>query len=223
MLLQDGTNGAEPTEIEPSRREGSKSWNIVLSIGSRPECFSAEHLPNSCWNNKQQVLVLKGLWMVLTLGQYGSPSDRHFLVWERIEKFAKCLWEATSPSERSRTECTPGIEVDNAFFSSEESIEKIRRLKPTEVTILYIGKELYGKVCRIWNLLGHHSKNDFLVVLGGDVRQIDHGWQAKIETRFEVISFGGNLPFGAACVAFNDFSFEGVSTFLVIHRWYMER
>lgn len=60
--------------------------------------------------------------------------------------------------------------------------------------------------------------NDFVVLLGDDVKLHTSGWKRSIEACFASIHQKSGLPFGAACIAFNDRAFPGFPTFPVIHR-----
>jgi glycosyltransferase involved in cell wall biosynthesis len=71
-------------------------------------------------------------------------------------------------------------------------------------------------------LLAQKARNDFVVLLGDDVRLLDRGWQERIVRRFHDIAEKEGLPFGAACVAMKDLSFPGFPTFPVLHRWHLQ-
>lgn len=80
-------------------------------------------------------------------------------------------------------------------------------------------------MCRIWNELADYAfagDAAFMVLLGDDVTLQTPGWKAGIEATFQVLSKEKRLPYGAACVAFNDLNFPGFPTFPVIHRFHME-
>jgi hypothetical protein len=83
---------------------------------------------------------------------------------------------------------------------------------------------LEGQICKIWKNLAElaYSKFDvdFTVLLGDDVVLRDGGWKSKIESTFELLAQERQLPFGAACVAFNDRSFPGFPTFPVVHKFH---
>lgn len=144
-------------------------------------------------------------------------------VWKRLEDFAESLCETANTRELRKTECVVGINDDDKIFGSKEGIDRVQRLLPTSCVIVRIPKKLYGKVCKIQNLLANHARNEFIALLGEDVSLNNIGWQRKIEARFERISRNEKLPFGAACVAFNDVSFSGFPTFPVIHKWHLEQ
>lgn len=82
-------------------------------------------------------------------------------------------------------------------------------------------KSTLWQIFKIWNKLAIQARNDFIVLFGDDIILIDKGWQTAVVSKFCEIPKINSLPFGAACVALNDTSFEGFPTFPIIHRWHM--
>ena len=86
--------------------------------------------------------------------------------------------------------------------------------------------DLKGAICKIWNHLAviafEDHGADFTCLLGDDVILLSTGWQAIIEGEFHSVAQARGLPYGAACVAFEDITFKGFPTFPVIHRWHFE-
>jgi glycosyltransferase involved in cell wall biosynthesis len=138
-----------------------------------------------------------------------------------LEEFSRSLKATASPEQLVLTECIVGIDMDDRVFQSEESRDRIRKLLPCQAVFVEIRQTMYGCVCKIWNFLASKARNDFIVLLGDDVKLIDADWQQLIVMKFRQISSENNLPFGAACVSMNDLSFPGFPTFPVIHRWHM--
>mmetsp|Transcript_17483 Transcript_17483/g.47688 ORF Transcript_17483/g.47688 Transcript_17483/m.47688 type:complete len:1004 (-) Transcript_17483:1972-4983(-) len=141
--------------------------------------------------------------------------------WRRLESFAASLRRTCSSDPLTNTECVVGIDVDDPVFRGQQS--RIAAMIPCDVKFVDIQKTMYGRVCRIWNHLGKHSKNDFIVLFGDDVVLKDEGWRSQVVAKFQEISVKTGLPLGAACVALNDESFPGFPTFPVVHRWHIDK
>ena len=125
----------------------------------------------------------------------------------------------SSISRQKRTEIIIGIDVDDLVFHRRESKERLNALfHPSRVVFVEINKPMYGKVCRIWNRLGHAASGDFVVLLGDDIVLLDDGWQDEVESVFRQMSLITSFPFGFGVVAISDVSFPGFPTFPVVHR-----
>jgi hypothetical protein len=82
-----------------------------------------------------------------------------------------------------------------------------------------------GKLCWIWERLAVAAVQDgadFFVLLGDDVHMLDEAWQEDVEHCFVQVAERTGLPFGLACVALRDVSFEAFSTFPCLHRTHIE-
>lgn len=192
-----------------------RSWSILLPICSKVG-------PNFT-HGKESMDHLQGSETTKFSVEYFTKCrERRRTAWKRLEEFAESLSETANNVELRNTECIVGIDDDDPIFGSKKSIERVKGLLPTSCIIVRIPMELYGKVCKIWNLLANHARNDYLTLLGDDVYLINIGWQRRIDIQFEKIAKREGLPFGAACVAFNDVTFPGFPTFPVIHRWHMD-
>lgn len=141
--------------------------------------------------------------------------------WKKLEDFAASIRKTCSPKALSMTECIVGIDEDDGVFCGEEA--RIRNMLPCKAVFCTIKREMYGRVCRIWNYLGTKANNDFIVLFGDDIVLMDKNWQSKVFHAFGCISKEQCLPFGAACVAMNDVTFSGFPTFPVIHKWHVEK
>jgi hypothetical protein len=143
--------------------------------------------------------------------------------WRMLEEFAETLNRTASKEELKLTNCVVGIDIDDRLFYNELARERISTLLPCqEVIFVDIHPILYGQLCKIWNLLAQKARNDFVVLLGDDVRLLDRGWQERIVRRFHDIAEREGIPFGAACVAMKDLSFPGFATIPVLHRWHLQ-
>lgn len=94
---------------------------------------------------------------------------------------------------------------------------------PIDFSVFPAGK-YRGQICRIWSRLADHAYTqhdaEFTCLFGDDVVLGTPGWQATFESIFADVSRERGLPYGAACVAFEDLAFRGFPTFPVIHRWH---
>jgi len=107
-------------------------------------------------------------------------------------------------------------------FDTKQARKRIERMLPCTVRFVSIHQMMFGKVCRIWSHLGGQAKHDFIISLGDDIKLLDKGWKQDVEQRFVDMQYkNSKLPFGAACVAFNDVSFPGFPTFPVVHRFHL--
>ena len=144
------------------------------------------------------------------------------ICWDRLEKLANSLRITSTEKLLKNTECIVGIDEDDPIFNNQK--ERIRMyLQPCMVRFVAIKPDMYGRLCRIWNYLGQHAKNNFIVLLGDDIILNDKNWQQTVDNKFREISYHQKLPFGAGCVALYDESFPGFSTFPVVHRWHIEK
>lgn len=196
----------------------SRSWSILLPICSR-EILNNEKLKHSF-----ETAELKGRSAELQRSNWypRGNQDTEANCWKLLRRFAKSLFETTTAESRGSSECIIGIDIDDSIYGTPEARKTIRSLIPVQVRFVDIEPALYGQVCRIWNLLATIARNDFIVLLGDDVKLIDNGWQERVVERFHEIASQNCLPFGAACVAMNDVTFKGFPTFPVIHRWHLD-
>jgi LPS sulfotransferase NodH len=202
-------------------RAPTRSWSILLPICSRNKKsnrdFSNFKKPDSSFDsNRFHDLAVSSQYNDEHKGSHLSEE-----CWNRLQAFADSLERSSSSVMLQNTECIVGVDVDDPVYSCQG--ERIKKILPCHVKVVDIRREMYGKLCRIWNFLGTHAENDFIVLLGDDVLLLDDGWQSQVENKFQEISERQDLPFGAACVALNDLSFPGFPTFPVIHRWHIEK
>jgi glycosyltransferase involved in cell wall biosynthesis len=189
-------------------------WSILLPICSR--VVSSVHVKTSGADRFAEIEESS---------QHSNQNTENSNVcWERLQQVAGSFLTTTSHSDREKIEFIVGIDEGDKVFDSEESKERIRSIFPCySVQFVKICPKMFGKVCRIWNHLARQASNDFIVLLGDDVELLDSGWKQDIERKFiEIKDNNPDLPFGAACVAFNDISFKGFPTFPVIHRFHLK-
>jgi LPS sulfotransferase NodH len=218
---EDSTKKDDSDLAEP---ECLPSWSILLPICSRTKSSvatgtvsSKEHVREKFNSNR--------LIDLATSSQYDShniaPSS---LCWELLETFASSLQNTSSESQLKCTECIVGIDVDDEVFNNPGARKRVQSiLSPCPVEFVDIPPQMYGRVCKIWNTLGRNAKNDFIVLLGDDIKLIDTNWQVQVVNAFHRIATETTLPFGAACVALSDMSFPGFPTFPVVHRWHLRK
>lgn len=206
-----------------------ESWSILLPICSRPRMVNFDVLNNpSKMERTGEMLKLNtnrftDILVSSQYNQYDNASINADVHWNMLEEFCRTLKETSSKEQLALTECIVGIDDDDLLFQGPEAKDKIRALIPVnKIVFVDISCKMYGQVCKIWNLLAEKSSNDFIVLLGDDVRLLDYKWQEQIVARFHLIAKREALPFGAACVAMNDLSFPGFPTFPVLHRWHIQ-
>ena len=198
-----------------------QSWSILLPICSRNKQEKNDSVLKPR-NDEDERFDCNRLFDLTVSSQYNEVARDTIEAenWERLCRFADSLKATSSPALLRNTECVVGIDADDAVFRHQE--QRIRGLLPCKARFVTIEREMYGRVCRIWNYLGAHAQNNFIVLLGDDIVLEDKGWQSTVMKRFLELSQRQSLPFGAACVALYDESFPGFPTFPVVHRWHVE-
>lgn len=195
-----------------------RSWSILLPICSRKTTKSPGVVPS-------QKPVAKGSRLA-ELEKLAHHQEEEIYgtseCWERLQNFASSLLRTTTEESRRRTECIVGIDVDDAVFGTSEARNLIQKMIPVDVKFVQVKPVMYGKICRIWNFLASQARNEFIVLLGDDIKLLDLNWQRRIEKRFLKIENRTGLPLGAGCVAMNDITFDGFPTFPVVHRWHID-
>lgn len=197
----------------------NRTWSILLPICSR----NKERKNDSRISSSEFLFNSNRLHDLAVTSQYDETTNDERLdheCWVRLHAFADSLARTCSSGQLQRTECVVGVDVDDPVYYHQKRL--IDKILPCTTVFVDIHKEMYGKLCRIWNHLGSHSNNEFIVLLGDDIVLLDDNWQEEVENVFQEISEREDLPFGAACVALNDLSFPGFPTFPVLHRWHLE-
>ncbi|KAG7347361.1 glycosyl transferase family 2 protein [Nitzschia inconspicua] len=197
------------------------TWSMLLPICSRGK--SDQKTPKHCVNSNEAMKFDSNRLFDLSLeSQHDVDRILHEdICWSMLEEFARTLWNTASLKQLQGTEAIVGIDADDLLYSNEKARLRIESSMPCKVVFVTIQPEIYGKVCRIWNFLAKSASNDFLVLLGDDIRLLDAKWQMKVVQKFHEISKWTDLPFGVGCVALNDLSFPGFPTFPVLHRWHV--
>ena len=120
-----------------------------------------------------------------------------------------------------------GVDADDEIYCNDDHalLRGLFASFPIDIHVLPAGK-YRGQICRIWSKLADHAYRqqhaEFTCLLGDDVVLGTPGWQATFESAFADVSRQRDLPYGAACIAFEDTAFRGFPTFPVIHRWHHE-
>ena len=197
------------------------TWSILLPICSR--VASSVVTPTKVTQEDKYTdrfaTILESYHSTYTLENTECPN----ICWKRLSTFAESLSDSTSAEDREKIEFIVGIDKDDKVFNTEDAKHKLRDILPCKVKFVSIPPKMYGKVCRIWNYLSQMASNDFIVLFGDDIVLLDKGWKSIIENHFKIVhSSNPGLPFGAACVAFNDISFKGFPTFPVVHRFHLD-
>jgi hypothetical protein len=195
------------------------TWSILLPICSRVVSTELLHFtsPEGVENNRFACVEASSKH---TLDNTERPKE----CWDRLQRFADSFVNTTFDSDLQNIEFIVGIDEGDNVFDSQAAREKVESiLKPCNVRFVSVHQRMFGKVCRIWSHLGGHAKHDFVVLMGDDIELLDKGWKQTVERRFTKIHHQNpDLPFGAACVAFNDVSFPGFPTFPVVHRFHLK-
>jgi glycosyltransferase involved in cell wall biosynthesis/LPS sulfotransferase NodH len=216
----------EESDTTENDRRGSvddsyiKSWSLLLPICSRPNTKEARGNENvACERFNSNRLI-----ELVTSSQYNIDDEiDEDSCWRLLEEtFATSLIATVRKQQLQHTECVVGIDEDDTVFRKVGARRRIRQMLPCHVVFVDISKAFYGSVCKIWNHLARRASNDFIVLLGDDIKLLDLDWQPRVVKRFEEIAHATGLPFGAACVAMHDTTFPGFPTFPVIHRWHMK-
>eukprot|EP00551_Chaetoceros_affinis_P012567 CAMPEP_0203682834 /NCGR_PEP_ID=MMETSP0090-20130426/47203_1 /ASSEMBLY_ACC=CAM_ASM_001088 /TAXON_ID=426623 /ORGANISM="Chaetoceros affinis, Strain CCMP159" /LENGTH=845 /DNA_ID=CAMNT_0050551951 /DNA_START=88 /DNA_END=2622 /DNA_ORIENTATION=+ len=219
-----GDSWQEEMKIPQDDDCGIASWSLLVPICSRPKVSQAPPPHDVSKSNKD--LFNSNRFIDVAISSQHDPNnmdkDNIERCWAMLEDFAQSLLETSTREQLCQTECIVGIDVDDVLYTKDEAKERIQKLLPCKVIFVNIFPQQYGQVCRIWNALGRKASNDYIVLLGDDIKLLDKDWQQRIVWRFKELSESLGLPLGAACVAMNDLSFPGFPTFPVVHRWHIE-
>lgn len=195
------------------------TWSLLLPICSRGKTSHDEH---------HEPDIIPGINInrfleVSRAAQRGTKNKLDdFLCWSMLEEVCMTLHTTVAMEQLVKTEVIVGVDVDDQVYYTNAAKDRITTLlQPCQVKFVDIQKNMYGKVCVIWNHLARYTENDYIVLLGDDVHLLDVGWPSKVVQAFHAIARETCLPLGAACVCLNDISFPGFPTFPVIHRWHM--
>ena len=208
-----------PEEHATQTKIPLSSWSLLLPICSRPRASQATPVHMVHDGDKFD----SNRFIDLALSSQHDDTVDEAACWSMLQTFADSLIATASLEQLNITECVVGIDVDDPVFSSAESRLQIQALLPCEAIFINIQPVMYGHVCKIWNHLAGKARNDFIVLLGDDVKLLDRGWQQRIVEKFYLIAREQKLPLGAACVSMTDLSFPGFPTFPVQHRWHMQQ
>ena len=195
------------------------TWSILLPICSRGKTSQ---------NKRHDPDMIPGIninrFLEITRNAQHSTENtlEGLLCWLMLEEVCMTLHKTVAVEQLAMTEVVVGIDVDDQVYYTDAAKHRITSLlQPCQVKFVDIQKNMYGKVCVIWNHLARHTENDYVVLLGDDVRLLDVGWTSKVVQTFHAVARETGLPLGAACVCLNDISFPGFPTFPVIHRWHI--
>lgn len=197
------------------------SWSILLPICSRPKTSQAPPHHN-VEKIKDQFNSNRFIELAVSSQHNPNAAIDEDVCWKMLEDFCESLADTCSAAQLRQTECVVGIDIDDPVFQTPSARSRITQILPCAAVFVDIQPTLYGQVCKIWNLLGRKSKNDYVVLLGDDIKLLDVGWQDRIVAKFHDIARSQGLPLGAAVVAMKDLAFPGFPTFPVVHRWHIE-
>mmetsp|Transcript_5205 Transcript_5205/g.15151 ORF Transcript_5205/g.15151 Transcript_5205/m.15151 type:complete len:1022 (+) Transcript_5205:39-3104(+) len=212
-------------KIQSKETPTKHSWSILLPICSRRRSKQKTPVHSTSSETNQHEKFNSNRFIDLAISSQHSTADKidQAACWQMLEEFCRSLNDTMSAQDIRKTECIVGIDQDDPIYNSDEARDRIRALLLCEARFVEIKPVMYGHVCKIWNLLASRANNDFIVLLGDDLKLYDRGWQERIALKFHEIAHKEGLPFGAACVGLNDLSFPGFPTFPVVHRWHMKQ
>ncbi len=223
----DETKPPEQKEIFQSPLESGKqhSWSILLPICSRPKSKQKNPVHSTSSEAHLKDKFNSNRFIDLALSSQHCDDDQidQEMCWQMLEEFGQSLRETMTEQQAKSTECIVGIDKDDAIYRGDEARKRICALLPCKAVFVDIQPVMYGHVCKIWNFLASKTKNDFIVLLGDDIKVHDRNWQERVVQKFYEIANEEGMPFGAACVGLNDLSFPGFPTFPVMHRWHMDQ
>ncbi|KAK3253572.1 hypothetical protein CYMTET_37177 [Cymbomonas tetramitiformis] len=145
---------------------------------------------------------------------------------ERLREFHRSLLKTTTIQDRQRMTLVFGVDKGDPLYDCDYQGQVLRDIFVDLNVVVKVLVGLKGKICHIWRELAkcafEHHNADYTVLLGDDIVLQSVDWTTRVEESFGTIADECRLPFGAACVAFNDTSFIGFPTFPVIHKWHFE-
>jgi len=199
------------------------TWSLLVPICSRPKVSQAPH-PHASVASRND--FNSNRFIDLSISSQHQPNvdaSNSIACWTMLQGFADSLRETSSTEQLKLTECIVGIDIDDPLYNNNQAKERIKDLFPCEVVFAPIMSQQYGQVCKIWNALGKLARNDFIILLGDDIKLLDKDWQSRIVSKFYHLSNQEKIPFGAGCVAMNDLAFPGFPTFPVVHKWHLKQ
>jgi hypothetical protein len=138
-----------------------------------------------------------------------QPGDTIVTCRERLAKMAELLRRTARPPPQDPF-LIFGIDDDDMIHQDGKVLKSVFADWGSEIKVL---SKLQGRICKIWCRLAKSAYEehgaDFTCLLGDDVIIKDSGWQNAIEDKLRDIAEKRRLPFGAACVAFDDEAFPG--------------
>lgn len=154
-----------------------------------------------------------------------DPSEEAFAL---LEANARRLVASVPPGRRAGTSVHLAIDAHDPVYDCVEGHARLKALFG-ELGTVDLGEPLppgyQGALCWIWALLARRAVDtgaELLVLLGDDVEMLDGAWQKDVEECFAAVAAERGLPFGCACVAIRDLSYEVFPTFPVLHRWHLD-
>mmetsp|Transcript_12923 Transcript_12923/g.27249 ORF Transcript_12923/g.27249 Transcript_12923/m.27249 type:complete len:1014 (+) Transcript_12923:733-3774(+) len=211
--------------FQPESTTKESSWSILLPICSRPRSKqkTTVHMTASEADQKNRFNSNRFIDLALSSQHDDCQKIDSEACWQMLEEFGQSLKETMTVQQMENTECIVGIDKDDLIYQGDDARKRICALLPCKTLFFEIKPVMYGHVCKIWNFLASKASNDFIVLLGDDIKVYDQDWQGRVVQKFDEIADQEGMPFGAACVGLNDLSFPGFPTFPVVHRWHMNQ
>jgi hypothetical protein len=174
------------------------TWSILLPICSRPLTSQAPP-PHNLETTKEQFNTNRFLDLALSSQHNPNATVDEEACWKMLQEFADSLKNSASQEQLRLTEYIVGIDIDDQVFQSEEARQRISEMLPCVSNFVNIKPDMFGQICKIWNLLGRTAKHDYVVLLGDDVQLLDLNWQERIVQKFREIALTQGLPLGRCC------------------------
>lgn len=181
---------------QQQQQQQPSSWSLLLPICSRGKSLQAlpKHRVNSQGNANTNFNTNRFLELSNSSQHNLSIKMDDELCWAMLQDFGDSLRTTASIAQLQCTEAIVGIDVDDPVYQTDAARKRIETLLPCRVKFVTIQPEQYGKACQIWNVLAKHAANDYIVLLGDDIRLLDQGWQHRIVDQFYEVALRTGLP-----------------------------
>jgi glycosyltransferase involved in cell wall biosynthesis len=180
--LGDSKPSNPQTVILPTSTGTENSWSIILPICSRPQSKQKTPVHSTESDVHENKKFDSNRFIDLALSSQYGDCDKvdEGTCWRMLEEFGQSLKETMTVEQADNTECIVGIDRDDSLYQGEKARERVSALLPCKARFVEIQPVMYGHVCKIWNFLASKAGNDFIVLLGDDVKVHDQGWQQRV-------------------------------------------
>ena len=238
LLLKHVNMGFLASADAPKRSGVLNDFRCSLVLNpAYDSSFTYDTLVLAVKNDSEKVSILEGgrtpfndaaafSWaLLLPVCSRGLPGEACL---EQLQIFRESLFATTSPNEDAAfITIVIGVDCGDPVYDSQTTSQLLKDLfAPYSLHVMKFSMGYSGRICWIWERMAQYAvkdcKSDFFVLLGDDVEMRSPKWKSEIEANFMTISKKRSLPFGVACVAFQDLAFPVFPTFPVLHRRHLE-